>query len=374
MAERRAGRFTQGQLAAEVWPGDSEAETKRKGDISKIERGKVANPHPTTVKRISDALGISAAEIEELRRLAQLPMGERLQQVPTLSRDDLELLAGRFGISDPYDRTDADLRGQLMEKAKDWRALRAEVEAIDDGLKRLSNLKAAARGAVEAGDLEEVETILSRVQEVELEEAARTAELRADNALLRGRVDQAYRLLSAAADSFAGVDAVEPARRYRLGAKRLWEHGLRYGGGALAESARMSRTGLTKVAEEKNPVEWAALQNELANALQTQGSRTAGEAGAALLAEAVAAYRAALRVRTEAAHPVDWAMTQENMALAEKARAEHDCCADPRPHWEAALGHVEAALRVYDPVHMPYDYGTATELRDAIRAALDGDG
>jgi len=32
---------------------------------------------------------------------------------------------------------------------------------------------------------------------------------------------------------------------------------------------------------------------------------------------------------------------------------------------------VEAALAVYDPKHMPYDYGTATKLRDRLRARLE---
>ena len=50
-------------------------------------------------------------------------------------------------------------------------------------------------------------------ENTELDIAASTAELRADNALLRGRVEDAYRMLSAAADSFAAVDPLEPARR-----------------------------------------------------------------------------------------------------------------------------------------------------------------
>ena len=69
------------------------------------------------------------------------------------------------------------------------------------------------------------------MQEVELEEAAKTAELRANNALLRGRVEQAYRILNAAADSFAAVDPIEPARRkISKYAAVLGRHGDRYGG------------------------------------------------------------------------------------------------------------------------------------------------
>ena len=60
-----------------------------------------------------------------------------------------------------------------------------------------------------------------------------------------------------------------------------------------------------------------------------------------------------------------------NLGNAARAIAAHDTTTDPRPHLLAALAHVEAALTVYDPEHMPYHHGTATLLRDAIRAALD---
>lgn len=112
-------------------------------------------------------------------------------------------------------------------------------------------------------------------------------------------------------------------------------------------------------------------QNDLAITLQTQGTRTQGAEGNALLAEAVDSYRAALRVTTEADHPVQWALTQENLAAAELARANHDTTTDPRPYLDAALTHVDNALRIYDPDHMSYDYGTATALRTHLLARLD---
>ena len=117
-------------------------------------------------------------------------------------------------------------------------------------------------------------------------------------------------------------------------------------------------------------MDWAKTQKNLATTLQAQGSRTGGPAGANLLAQAVAAYGAALEVRTRDAQPVDWAMTQINLALVNLALADHDTCAAPRPHLEVALAHVEAALEVYDPVHMAFDHGTATELRDQLQARL----
>ena len=60
----------------------------------------------------------------------------------------------------------------------------------------------------------------------------------------------------------------------------------------------------------------------------------------------------------------------ENLALAEGARADHATCADPRPHLEAALDHVTAALRVFDPAHMPLNHEKATWLRDSLAQRL----
>ena len=111
-------------------------------------------------------------------------------------------------------------------------------------------------------------------------------------------------------------------------------------------------------------------QNNLATALANQANRTQGARGATLLAEAISAFRDALTVYTKAEHPVDWAMTKENLAILEVDRAAHESCKNPRPHLEAALAYVEEALTVYDPVHMSYDHGTATRLRDQLLKSL----
>ncbi|MFN3148040.1 MAG: hypothetical protein ACE368_23785 [Paracoccaceae bacterium] len=157
----------------------------------------------------------------------------------------------------------------------------------------------------------------------------------------------------------------------------LQEQGSRTEGAAgaelLAQAVAAYRAALEVRTRQDHPVQWAMTQNNLGAALRNQGSRTEGAAGADLLAQAVAAYRAALEVRTRQDHPVQWAMTQENLALAELARAEHGATAHPRPHLEAALGHVSAALEVYDPEHMSARYVAATRLRDDLLARL-GDG
>jgi len=89
-----------------------------------------------------------------------------------------------------------------------------------------------------------------------------------------------------------------------------------------------------------------------------------------LLARAEQDCTQALTVFTQGEHPVQWATTRENMAILERSRARHDSCTDPLPHLRVALAHVEAALTVYDPEHMPHDHGTANDLRTEILADL----
>lgn len=250
-------------------------------------------------QKIDRLLAQNEGLIGVVRKLAE---GSEIDPDAMLTLPEMQLLAARFG-EDAIECRSALLQF-LTLKAEEYDSLKHQVEAIDDGLKRLSNLKAAAQDAIARVDLEEVETLLSRVQEVELEEAARTAELRAENALLRGRVDQAYRLFCAAADSFAGVDEEEPAHRRNRYRETLYQHALRYGGDGLTRAAEIIRPAIALLEKTGNKTDWATTTQNLAIALETQGSRTAGEAGTALLAEAVAAYREALSVFTEATHPV----------------------------------------------------------------------
>ena len=64
---------------------------------------------------------------------------------------------------------------------------------------------------------------------------------------------------------------------------------------------------------ERVPLDWAATQNNLGNALERLGER---ESGTGKLEEAVAAYREALKEYTRERVPLDWAMTQNNLGTA----------------------------------------------------------
>lgn len=245
---------------------------------------------------------------------------------------------------------------------------------------RIDNIVGAAAEAVQKRKLAEDRKILDGAREVQkevlrkpLEVNAPLMEKTAEIDLIQGRVNDAFQILSAAADSFASTDPLEPTRRrlYRY-ATLLYDHGLRYGGAGLQKNADLVAPIAKQLRPEDQPKYYADAKVWLANALQSQAAQTQGAAGTELLAEAITAYRDALTVRTRQDHPVDWAMTQENLALCEVARADHDAKADPIPHLRAALEHVTAALTVFDPEHMPYNQTKATKLRDRINARLAG--
>jgi len=373
--------------------------------------------------RVEGEVGAARDDLQRVEGKIDLLPGQfadLLQNLNRASRDQLEALAARFEIAGVYDLTDAALRSELDKRAEDWRALRREIAAIPESLKQLSNLKGAAQAAFDAGRLDEVEELLARVHEVELEEAARSAELRAETALLRGRVDQAYTLLASAADSFRPIDPLEPARRrvWRY-VKLLHDHGLRYGGPDIARvldllapvlsddlrrcDARLwaagmntqavgyqelgSRTGgaegaallaeavtafravLEVYTRADHPVDWAMTQNNLGNALQAQGSRTGGAEGGARLAEAVTAYRAALEVRTHADHPVHWASTQNNLGAALRAQGSRTGGAEGAELLAKAVTAYRAALEVRTRADHPVDWAaTQNNLGTALWA------
>ncbi len=118
----------------------------------------------------------------------------------------------------------------------------------------------------------------------------------------------------------SGCRSTGPRRR-TTSASRSGRSGERESGTArLEEAVAAYRAALEERTRERVPLDWAATQNNLGNALRTLGER---ESGTARLEEAVAAFRAALQEYTRARVPLDWAATQNNLgnrALGARAR------------------------------------------------------
>ena len=299
----------------------------------------------------------------------------KLDDIAGQSRETLEGLALRFGEPEPEAMPLGALKGFLVEKAKDYRRLEAQVRALDDREGRIANLKAAAEDAVRALRLDEAKALIRdaiAVQRSErtlqaLRDDAALVETEAEIALLENDADEAYRLLSGAAEAFVPFDAAEAFRRRRDYFQRLYRHGLRYGGSGLAWAVEVGRRNVGGLDESRDAYNWASSQNDLGGALSDAGragrrgggggaarrgggglprrtagldrggaprglvddaeqprqsrfgSRACGSAGRrerGCSARRWRPIRAALRVRTEAAHPVDWATTQGNLGIA----------------------------------------------------------
>ena len=293
----------------------------------------------------------------------------------TLSKDQLEALCLRF---DPdFDQTDSvdAMRDFLTAKSKEFRTYRAEIDQMPDGAAQLHRLKAAAKDALDALDFEQVERLLSRVDELETEISVATKVLRAKNALLRNRAKAAFDILDAAAAAQGSIAPLAPAKARLDYADLLYNHDLTFGGSGLFYAVKMNERALADLDKSKDAALWAMTQNNLGIALSTLGARQSGKDAIARLKDAITAYHKSLEVYTKDSAPMEWAMTQENMAIVYVERAaffdgEQDQT-KAKADLEQAVFHVDTALSVYDPVHTPYNHDTAAALRERIQSALN---
>src|SRR5437660_12550016 len=85
------------------------------------------------------------------------------------------------------------------------------------------------------------------------------------------------------------------------------------------EAIAAFREALKERTRERVPLQWAATQSNLGNALRDLGGR---ESGTAKLDEAVAAHREALKERTRERVPLQWARSLGNEGVALMLLAE----------------------------------------------------
>ncbi len=290
-----------------------------------------------------------------------------LDESRELRRTHLEALAVQFEIEAPSSLSEDELRDQLAAKADDFRRYRQDIDTIDDRTVGIGNLKAAARDAAERLDFPEVESLLSRVDEVETNIAAQTKELRAENALMRGRVEEAYRHFTAAAYSLAEVGEQQMAARFREHGKQLFRYSDRFGGRGFEYAVEAYNKALLVYSEAEYPLEWATTQNDLAVALGQQGNRIGGAEGTRLLVASIDACRAALRVFTEVDHPVAWAETQNDLATALRFQGSRVGGAEGARLLGEAIDAFRAALRVYTEADHPVQWAmTQSNLAIAL--------
>jgi len=257
----------------------------------------------------------------------------------------------------------------LNSKVQEYSALKSDIDAIDESMVNLAIIKPFIKDAFNQLDFEEVEHLLSLVREAELEIAEITAILRANVALLRGRGQQAYNLLSACAYTFASVSLIAPMEKHNSFASILYKHGMLYGGDGLSHSIIMWMDAISQKIQSHHPMVWAACQTNLAIALRNQGLRTKDPEGTALLTQAVNAHREALTVRTQAQHPILWAATQNNLANALSDQGKRTNNQDGVNLLAQAISAYRQALTVYTKAKHPrqwaaMQYNLANALSD----------
>jgi tetratricopeptide (TPR) repeat protein len=132
----------------------------------------------------------------------------------------------------------------------------------------------------------------------------------------------------------------------------------------LEEAVAGYRAALEELTRERVPLDWALTQMNLGNALATLGER---ESGTTRLEEAVAAYRAALEERTRERVPLDWAATQMNLGNALAMLGERE---SGTTRLEEAVAAYRAALATFVGAGADYYVGLCRENLHKAQAAL----
>ncbi|MCW5620996.1 MAG: hypothetical protein KIS79_07825 [Burkholderiales bacterium] len=135
---------------------------------------------------------------------------------------------------------------------------------------------------------------------------------------------------------------------------------------ALADYAQ----ALILYPRETAPADWAAIQNDRANVLQSLGNRLGGMQGLAALREAIVGYEAALEVRTRQCMPMEWAATQNNRALALLSLGDRLGGEESLNTLRQAIACCEEALEVRTQQSMPADWAATQHNRASVLQSL----
>ena len=298
----------------------------------------VNQENPATLAMLAKALSDKDAS-EEKRREAETKAAE----LGTKWGFTSAAVAETFRILGEQNVPDERAPARLIEIATHYAQTRETLAALEPDDPHAAELARQAKQALDQGHLAEADALLDRAKDAELagfrqarelKQKAQEAEDRhALNAakLLAGKGDIALTQLryAVAADQFKqAAELVPPGHadetigyRHRQ-ADALYREGDEHGDNAALKAAiETLHLVLQQRPRERVPLEWAATQMSIGNALTTLGDR---ERGTARLEEAVAAFRAALEEWTRGRVPLQWAGTQANLgnALAQLGRRE----------------------------------------------------
>ncbi len=344
---------------------DAEYATLMTLDIA-IELGRALAETLASVNELSAKVEAGFAAVQsELARIKERGDG-RGAEMARLSEQALRGAVARFVTFSPH-ASASEVVAAVEQFAVDHEQLRASLRKLDVQDNRVRGLRQAADEALAQGDLDRARQLLGEAAELREDaavaacrEAAASLASLAEADLLALQWETAAANWNRAAEVLVSFDATASAALNCDAADQLSVFGQRYGSGALDASVAAYRAALEVRTRDELPVDWATTQNNLGNALKTQGERLGGQAGIELLADAVSAYRAALEVHARAELPVQWATTRNNLGNALQTQGAR---LGGQPGIELlgeAVSAYRAALEVRTRDELPVDWATTT--------------
>src|SRR5262245_21101121 len=253
----------------------------------------------------SPTIGIPHEKMEELVRGAKLSRERLITQQPesvALLRKQLELNEGQvLAALDIIAENDIPLELlviKLIEIAERFKSLqRAPSALLSSDDPKADTLEAQARKAIGAGELAQADAFFARAENEQSDvlDRAGTLAKRGEIALARLRYVEAATHFAKAASIFPPASTHEGKRIGYITrqATALYQQGEEFGdNGALRLAIEIYKRVIDLSPRESVTLQWAAIHNNLGNALRVLGGR---ENGTAKLEEGIAAYREALK-------------------------------------------------------------------------------
>jgi tetratricopeptide (TPR) repeat protein len=281
----------------------------------------------------NDTAGSGAASVHALTEIRDLlrPGNPDIDNIPA---EQLPGLVKRIlaDLQRPAARA-ADFSGTVKQVLTDVQASTADLK-FGDAAKLLDD-------ALKNADTEDADR--ARGHAALLAERGRVSRLQ-----LRYREAEGYYRQAAA---FVATDPVT-ARGYSLeAAASLYAQGKEFGdNAALSDAIQAYGSALATVSREQAPLDWAAIENDLGNALERLGER---DSASTRLEAAVAAYQEVLKVRTRENRPLEWAATQNDLGFALERLGERD---SGTARYEAAIAAYNEALKERSQDHTPVEW------------------
>jgi tetratricopeptide (TPR) repeat protein len=259
---------------------------------------------------------IPQEKVEELvRDVKRLREGLTTQQ-----RENVALLRKKLDLNEAQVLAALDILAEnnisleflvvkLVEIAGRFQALGRALSPLPGDDSETSALEAEALKAIGAGELSTADALIADVETKQrhILDQAGTLAKRGEIALAQLRYVEAATHFAKAAGVFPPGSAYEDKRIGYLTrqATSLYQQGEEFGdNGALRLAIELYKRVIDRNSRERMPLQWAAIQNNLGNALTVLGNR---ESGTVTLEEAVGAYREALKELNRERVPLDWA-------------------------------------------------------------------